>query len=453
MPNTEPLPTISRVCPDGTIIEALFKPESGETAFAVRDAVGIVSEVSYFDLPDGTRLVPYSPTNNLLSTGCVLLPSAIGEEGDTGDVLDAVRGHLSRYVDLSREFQDVAAYYVLLTWVYDAFAEMPLIRFRGDFGTGKTRALLTLGSLCYKPFFASGASTVSPIFHILDAFRGTLVLDEADFRFSDATGELTKILNNGSMNGLPVLRTMTNRHRELNPQAFRVFGPKVIAMREQFEDEALESRLLTEEMNRRPLSPHIPIHTPAEMMQEATVVRNRLLTWRLRNLHKVAPIATRAVEGASARANQMAPPLLSLVDDEGARARIVSFLLRQGEHTAARRRDTPEAAVLAAIVAAFEETDTPMVRVGDVAERLNRAASERFHKPLSNKAVGFLIREKLGIPTTKSHGTYAIGQDKRERVYALADRYGVAHFDPVQGEHSSKNVPETSELHASLELS
>ena len=29
------------------------------------------------------------------------------------------------------------------------------------------------------------ASTVSPIFHILDAFGGTLVLDEADFRFSD----------------------------------------------------------------------------------------------------------------------------------------------------------------------------------------------------------------------------------------------------------------------------
>ena len=65
--------------------------------------------------------------------------------------------------------------------------------FRGDYGTGKTRALLAIGSLCYKPFFASGASTVSPIFHVLDAFGGTLVLDEADLRFSDATADLTKI--------------------------------------------------------------------------------------------------------------------------------------------------------------------------------------------------------------------------------------------------------------------
>lgn len=54
----------------------------------------------------------------------------------------------------------IAAHYVLLTWVYDAFSDLAYLRFRGDFGTGKTRALLTIGSLCYKPFFASGASTV-----------------------------------------------------------------------------------------------------------------------------------------------------------------------------------------------------------------------------------------------------------------------------------------------------
>ena len=81
---------------------------------------------------------------------------------------------------------------------------------RGDYGSGKTRALLTIGSLCYKGFFASGASTVSPIFHTLDAFRGTLIFDEADFRFSDERAEIVKILNNGNVSGLPVLRTMMN---------------------------------------------------------------------------------------------------------------------------------------------------------------------------------------------------------------------------------------------------
>jgi hypothetical protein len=67
--------------------------------------------------------------------------------------------------------------------VYDAFNEFPYLRFRGDYGTGKSRALIVVGSLCYKAYFASGASTVAPIFHTLDLFRGTLILDEADFRF------------------------------------------------------------------------------------------------------------------------------------------------------------------------------------------------------------------------------------------------------------------------------
>src|SRR5262249_59500096 len=92
-----------------------------------------------------------------------------------------------------------------LTLLYDAFNELPYLRLQGDYGSGKTRALLAIGSLCYKPFFASGASTVSPIFHTLDAFRGTLIFDEADFRFSDEKAEIVKILNNANVPAFPLL--------------------------------------------------------------------------------------------------------------------------------------------------------------------------------------------------------------------------------------------------------
>ena len=46
----------------------------------------------------------------------------------------------------------------------------------------------------------------------------------ADFRFSDERAEIVKILNTGNVAGLPVLRTMMNRDREFNPQAFQVFS-------------------------------------------------------------------------------------------------------------------------------------------------------------------------------------------------------------------------------------
>ena len=129
-------------------------------------------------------------------------------------------------MDFDEAFENVATHHVLLSWLYDAFNELPYLRLRGDYGSGKTRALLTIGSLCYKGFFASGASTVSPIFHTLDAFRGTLIFDEADFRFSDERAETVKILNNGNVSGLPVLRTMMNRQREFNRRRSRCSAPR-----------------------------------------------------------------------------------------------------------------------------------------------------------------------------------------------------------------------------------
>ena len=254
-------PTISRVLDDGRLVELVYDRSSSSTKLIVGGADGYETRSSV-DLSSGERLVPYSATNALLTSECVLLPSAVGPELAKSELLDAIRAYLHRYVDLPEVFEQVAAHYVLLSWVYDAFNDLPYLRLRGDYGTGKTRALLVIGSIAYKCFFASGASTVSPIFHIQDMFQGTLVLDEADLRFSDQAAQLTKILNNGTSRGLPVLRTMTSRNREIHPQAFRVFGPKLIAMRGHFADLALESRFITAETSGRQLRSDIPIHLP-----------------------------------------------------------------------------------------------------------------------------------------------------------------------------------------------
>src|SRR6185369_5606819 len=165
----------------------------------------------------------------------------------------------------------------LFSWIYDGFNELPYLRLRGDPGSGKTRFLLTVGSLCYKPMFASGASSVSPLFRIIDAFRGTLIIDEGDFRMSDEKAEIVKILNNGNARGFPVLRTEVTRQREFNPTAYHVFGPKIVATRGYFEDKALESRCLTEEMGLGGLRGDVPISLPEAYKQEALQLRNKLL--------------------------------------------------------------------------------------------------------------------------------------------------------------------------------
>lgn len=419
-------PAISRVFPDGTLLELLHSRADATTAFAVSTPNGAVSIVAAFDLPNGERLRPYAPSNNLIASGCVLLPSEVGAYESKAELVAEVRAFLDRYVDLPPAFAEIAAHYVLLTWVYDAFSDLSYLRFRGDFGTGKTRALISIGSLCYKPFFASGASTVSPLFHIQDAFQGTLILDEADFRYSDAAAQLTKVLNNGTTRGMPVLRTMANRNRELNPQAFHVFGPKLVAMREQFSDLALESRFLTCDTSGRAPRPGVPIHLPEVFHEEALHLRNKLLAWRFRSRFSVAPDPSRLIEGVSPRLQQGSLALLSLVDEASTREAIGRELAGLEARVLQERADTTEAAMLAAIRDAFDVPNVPHASIKGITERFNAATSAELGRTMSHKWVGGFIRRRLRLATLKTGGVYVVPATERAKVAQLAKRYGVA---------------------------
>ena len=213
----EPLPLVSQVLPSGMIVEMVLDPKENRTRFCCgTDTTWIMEDkIMIQERP----FVPYSANNNLIKNDVVLLPSQ-PEEYDTEDgLLREIQAYLSRYVDLSPLFEQIAAYYALFSWVHDAFSELPYLRVRGDYGSGKTRFLLIAGSVCYKPIFASGASTVSPLFRILDAFRGTLIVDESDFRYSDESAEVVKILNNGKRQGLSGLAQRTERKKGIQPPA------------------------------------------------------------------------------------------------------------------------------------------------------------------------------------------------------------------------------------------
>ncbi len=421
---TTNIPTISRVLEDGTLVDLIYDPAARSTALAVGRPYELHALETDVELPTGERLVPYAADNNLIASGCVLLPSAVGEFTSKADLIAEVRDFIHAYVDLPDTFEEIAAHYILMTWVYDAFTDLPYLRLRGDYGTGKTRTLLVLGSLAYKAFFASGASTPSPIFHIQDAFQGTLILDEADFRFSDASAQLTKILNNGSTAGLPVLRTMTNRNRELNPQAFRVFGPKVVAMRSRFADLALESRFITSETSGRTLRPDIPIHLPPSFPSEALALRNKMLAWRFRSRFSVGLDPARQAQGVSPRYRQSSWALLSLVDDPGLRDCIARELAGEEARVLSERGSSLEAAMLSAINETFDASHTAGAPVSEIAESFNAAVAADLGKPMTHRWVGGFIR-RLGLATMKTGGVYVVPAADRVKARALAERYGL----------------------------
>lgn len=420
------IPTISRVCSDQTLVELVYDAEQRKTGLVVSRFGGLWNIEQEVTIETGEVLVPYAATNNLIASECVLLASKPEECGLKEDLLGDIRAFLRRYVDITPLFEDVAAHYVLLTWVYDRFGEMPYLRLRGDFGSGKTRGLLALGSICYRPFFASAASTTAPIFHTINAFGGTLVLDEADLPFSDERAEVVKILNSGSVRGMPLLRCVPNKHREFNPHAFKVFGPKIVGMREAFSDHALESRFITEEMGQRPLRPDIPIHLPPAFKQEALTLRNRLLHYRISEYFNISSNPAALISGVAPRLNQTALSLLSLVDDPAVRARIQDHLAAGYADLVADREASPEAAVLAAALAALEKADGAGVPLRRIAEQYNMTATSDFGWPASNRWIGSMLRKKLHIRTRKSNGIYIVPMEEQEKLLQIAERYGIS---------------------------
>ncbi len=422
------IPTVSAVLDDGAVVEMVHRPKEGRTAFVVweKDAWRLAGQVEL----DLHRLaVPYSPHNNILRHEVVLLPSEPEEYGSEADLLAEIQAFIHRYVDVGPLFEKIAVYYVLLSWVYEGFNELPYLRLKGDPGSGKTRFLLTVGSLCYKPIFASGASTVSPLFRILDAFRGTLIIDEADFRLSDERAEIVKILNNGNAKGFPVLRSEASPTREFNPRAYAVFGPKLVATRRPFEDRALESRCITEEMGQSKLREDVPINLPAIHKEEALRLRNRLLLFRFRNLRTRVPQENLVDRTIEPRLNQIFVPLLSIVDDPAARAELKELARRyHGEMVTERGMDL-EAQVLEVIRDLLVSDSVEPLSVKDIAAWMADRHGTEYQRPITARWIGSVVRTRLRLRTVRRHGVFIVPMEELPKLLSLYEKYGLGRED------------------------
>jgi len=215
---------------------------------------------------------------------------------------------------------------------------------------------------------------------------------------------------------------MANRHRELSPRAFRVFGPKMLAMRREFEDEALESRFLTGEMGQRALSASIPIALPNSLAAEALGLRNKLLRWRLEMRHTINPFPDRIRPELTPRLNQTALALLSLIDSEAVREEVAVALGAQSELFRSSKRLTLEELLLSALARELRERPAGGLAVGTVTKRLNEALHGTEWTARSSKWVGWYLRVRLSLPTEKSHGVFVVPESHYERIRFLVAR-------------------------------
>jgi len=423
-----PIPTASAVLPDGQLVEMVYDPRARKTQFVCGTGEAWGYEETIL-LSLNERLVPYSATNNLVKHNVVLFASEPEEYGDEVALVSRVRDFVRKYVEVSEDFETVAIYYILFTWIYDAFHEVPYVRIRGGYGTGKTRFLLTVGSLCRFPIFASAASTVSPLFRLIDAFRGTLILDEGDFRYSDEKSEIVKLLNHGNARGFPLLRTEVSPKKEFDPRAYHVFGPKIVATRGFFQDRALESRCVTEDMRGGAIRSEIPLNLDERFHEEARSIRNQLLLWRLRTFKNARGETRAGARDLEPRLQQIFGPLVSVISDVSARERVIAVLRKQNEELVEDRSESAEAQVLQVIRDRMVRDPEARLAVQDITEEFLTRFGSEYERRITPRWIGSVIRRRLGLRPTRSTGVFTLRPEDVARLKSLYARYGIESND------------------------
>ncbi len=433
--NLRPIYVVSAAFGRGDFLETLRSGDGAETMF-IRYQDGESSTCRYVDHA-GERLVPFSPSNNLFAHDVILLPDRASPYAAEADLFEAVQAFIHRNVDVTPAFERVAATYVLLTWVYDAFDVVPYLRVRGDFGSGKTRFLTTVGSICYKPMFASGASTVSPLFRIIDTFRGTLVIDEGDFRYSDERAEVVKILNNGNARGFPVLRTEQINKREFEPRAYVVYGPKLVATRRDFSDPALESRCLTEDMGTSKLRSDIPIILAEDFKNEAAALRNQLLSYRFRNFDRF--IGTHDLLDAlvDPRLRQILSPLFNVAVTDEVRDDLNRYARESQQAHIARRGLDSEAQLLEVIRDLLISMEGSHLPLGTIAEQFTEKHGAEYDYRVTVRWVGHMLRKKLQLFSRKSQGVYVLPVEELRKLPRLYEKFGIPEGSSSSGQNDA----------------
>jgi len=228
----------------------------------------------------------------------VLLPSEAKDYGDIQDLIKEIKEFIHEWVDVSPEYETFASWYVLLSWVYDCMPTINYLSAMGDTGTGKSRFLDTIGRICYKAIIGSGGVTVAAVKRIINKWKGSLIIDEGDFKEGDETVELIKLFNLGFERNKRMFNCDKNDPSKL--EFFDPYCPKIIARRRQFKDQALEARCLTEVMQQTTNKKISPLLTK-KFYEKQAELRNKLLKFRFDyyyniNIDKVLEIDLGEVE-------------------------------------------------------------------------------------------------------------------------------------------------------------
>ncbi len=145
---------------------------------------------------------------------------------EPGPLLDAIAATIQRFIVCSDEVAQAVALWSAMTWFMDVVQVAPLAVITApEKRCGKSQLLFLLGRLSARALTASSISPAA-LYRAIDAWRPTLLIDEADAFMKD-NEELRGIINSGhTRESAYVIRTIGDNY---TPAKFNTWGAKALA--------------------------------------------------------------------------------------------------------------------------------------------------------------------------------------------------------------------------------
>jgi len=342
---------------------------------------------------------------------------------------------IARYVDLPVETAKGAiatlSLWVLLTYVYSAWAAVPYLSIGGPLGSGKSTLFRLLAQLVFRPVQSSNL-TAACLFRTMHEQGGTLLLDEAE-RLRDSSpdaSDMRSILLSGYKRGSPAMR-LERAGDSFKRVTFDVYSPKAVASIAN-PPEALASRCIRLMMFRA--APDSPkprrrIDADAAAFQ---AVRDDLHALALEHGPTWLQLAERSdvvPADLAGREYELWQPLLGLaafIEDAGARG-LLGLMQQHALAAASDARDdaTPEAheLLLRIVATAVAEGRQANLKAGDVLRAARQEDPATFDR-WSPRGVTESLKT-YGLRTNKTRGMRVFARATLADIERIEHSYGI----------------------------
>lgn len=144
---------------------------------------------------------------------------------DLGEIYEEIIKVLSRFLDLKKEYYNLLAVWAIGTYIYQEFETFPYLFFNAMRGSGKTRMLKLLASICNNGELVGNLSE-AVLFRT--AKNRTMCIDEFERVQSKEKQTLRELLNAAYKRG-QVIKRMKKKGEEFIVDEFEVYTPIAMA--------------------------------------------------------------------------------------------------------------------------------------------------------------------------------------------------------------------------------